>query len=136
MDKHLYIIFEAALSTIVILLFLGLWLIEFNILIVVLSLLGSIYFFGKIVLGVKLIIDTVCGPEETETIFMGNLGSAQLDFFRNVKFSTVYFDDAELNKNFLLFDDSCCEDIFPGDRVVLEYYKRSRIILRLYHGRL
>lgn len=114
--------------------FIGLWLVEFNILIVILSIIGSIYFWGKIILGIKLIIDIVYGLEETETIFMGNLGSEQLDFFRKVKYSNVYFDDSELNKNYLLFDNSSCEDVFPGDAVFLEYYKRSRIIRHMYRS--
>ena len=132
MKKHLYILLESVLSVFVLILIVWLCYIEFNIVIVVLAIIGSLYFIRKIIMGVKLIIDIIEGPKEKCTIFMGILEAEHLDFFRKINFSNIYFDDEQLIKNYILFDDTCCEELNQEDRISVIYYKRSRIILHLY----
>ena len=131
MEKHLYILIEAILSIFVLILIVGLCFIEFNIVIVALALIGSLYFIHKIIMGVRLFIDIIEGSKEKRTIFMGNLGAEYLDFFRKISFSNIYFDDEVLTKNYLLFENVYCGEFRQEDKIMVVYYKRSRIILQL-----
>lgn len=132
MKKHLYILIEAVLSIFVLILIVGLCFIEFNIVIVALALIGSLYFIRKIIMGVRLFVDIIEGSKEKCTIFMGSLEVEHLDFFRKISFSNIYFDDELLAKNYLLFEDVYCGELHQEDRITVVYYKRSRIILHLY----
>lgn len=132
MKKHLYILIEAVLSMMVLILFIGWCFLEFNVVMAILAPLGSIYFIYKIILGVRLFVDILKGSEEKCTVFMGNLGAEHLDFFWKISFSNIYFDDEILTKNYSLFEDVHCEELHRGDRVRVVYYKRSRIILQIY----
>ena len=132
MEKHLYILIEAILSIFVLILIVGLCFIEFNIVIVALALIGSLYFIHKIIMGVRLFIDIIEGSKEKYTIFMGNLGAEHLDFFRKISFSNIFFDDELLTKNYLLFENVYCGELRKEDKIMVVYYKRSRIILQLY----
>lgn len=133
MKKHLYILIEAILSMFVLILIVGLCFIEFDIVIVALAPIGSLYFIYKILMGVKLFVDIIEGPKEKYSIFMGNLGAEHLDFFWKISFSNIYFDDELLTKNYLLFDDGYCGDLHQEDRIRVVYYKRSRIVLQIYN---
>ncbi len=125
----LYFIIETILSLIVLSLFIIYICIDFNILIALLALIGSFYFINKAVIGFKLFIDIVEGPKEKCTVFMGNSGIEHLDFFYKIYFANIYFDDEELVKNYLVFDNVFGEGLCPGDRVMVTYYKRSRIVI-------
>ena len=68
MKKHLYIIIEAILSVMVLILFVIRCIIEFNIVIVAFALIGSLYFIYKIITGVKLFISNFFMPGENGTV--------------------------------------------------------------------
>lgn len=132
MKKYLYILIEAALSVLVwIFLIVGLCFFQFNIVLAVFALIGSLYIIHKIVLGVRLLIDMADGPKEKCTVFMGSLEAEHLDIFRKISFNNIYFDDDLLTKNYLLFEDVYFGELRQEDRITVVYYKRSRIILQL-----
>ena len=131
MEKHLYILIEAILSIFVLILFVGRCFIDFNILIVVLALIGSLYFIGKVIMGMRLFIDMIEGPKEKCTVFMGNLEEEHLDFFRKISFYNIFFDDELLTENYILFEDVYRGELHQEDKITVVYYKRSRIILQL-----
>ena len=62
---------------------------------------------------------------------MGCLGVEHLDFFYKISYSHIYFDDELLTKNFLLFNDVYFGELHQGDIILVEYYRRSRIVLQL-----
>ncbi len=133
MKKHLLIIIEAILSLLILSLFAGLCIIEHNFLLIVLALMGSIFFVYKVVLGVRLIIDIIEGPREKKVVFAGALGEGHLDFFWKISYTNLYFDDDVLTKNYLVFAD---EDALEGklqreDIIQISFYQRSRIILQI-----
>lgn len=80
----------------------------------------------------KLLVDCIEGSYETHTTFMGNLGTDHLDFFYKITYSNIYFDDPILKKNYYLFEDSCCNKLQQNDKIILKYYRHSRVILQLY----
>ena len=106
---------------------------EFNIVIVTLALIASLNFIHQILVGVRLFIDIIEGPNEKCTVFLGNFWTEHLDFFYKINFSNIYFDDEVLTKNYLLFDDFYSGELRQGDRITVVYYKRSRIILHLHN---
>lgn len=131
MKQYLYVIIEAILSIVMLSGFVWLCYIQFNIFIIALALLGSLYFIGKIIIGAKLLIDIIDGPKEKLTVFMGCLEEEHLDFFARIKYTTIYFDDDLLTKNYLLFEKAYCEELHRGDKITVLYFKRSRIVLQL-----
>lgn len=133
MKKHLLIIIEAILSLLILSLFAGLCIIEHKLLLIVLALMGSIYFVYKVVLGVRLIIDIIEGPREKKVVFAGALGEEHLDFFWKISYTNLYFDDDVLTKNYLVFADvdALAEKLQREDIIQISFYQRSRIILQI-----
>ncbi len=131
MKTYRYILAEGVLSLVVLILLGWLCIIERRVLVIILSFLGSLYFANKIMTGIKLAIDIIEGPSETDSVFMGALSAGHLDFFFRVTVSYVYFDDTILTKDYLLFDNTYLDEIQPENCVKVVYFARSRIIAQL-----
>ena len=105
-----------------------------NLLITCVALLGMSWFLFKFILGIRLIIDMVSGPCEADTIFTGVFNIERLDIFFSIHYQNIYLNDEKLKKIFMLFYDIYDvfqDELYPGDRIKIVYYKHSRIILQL-----
>lgn len=131
MKEHRYILYDAILLMIVSVFFLGFTLhYRNNLLLIISFVVAEAYFIPRIWKGICLIADSIVGSQKRCTTFLGVLNTDSLDFFRK-EYSNIYFDDDEMHKNYIAFTSTIEEDIGRGDAVVVEYYKYSRIVLRM-----
>ena len=93
--------------------------------------IASIFYISKFVQGVELVFDLIIGSKEKNTIFLGVYNVECLDVFHKVSYTNIYFDDDIMKKNYMVFDDVFHEDICQGDRVLVQYFKYSRIVIRI-----
>ncbi len=128
----MYIVGDAVFHIIILLSYVWFGVYEFSYFFVVCALIASSYSIGKIVLGIKLLVDIKEGPYESETYFMGIAETEELDCFSKTCVSHIFFDDDTLQRDYLLFDDIRTEAVYPGDKIIIRYYKRSRIITMLH----
>lgn len=132
--KYKYLLWEALFSLCMIIstaIFI-LWM--HNLLITCIALMGIGWFLVKFILGVRLVMDMISGPCEAKTIFAGILNTERLDIFYLIHYQKIYFDDKEIKKNYMLFSDIFDvyqNELNPGDRIKIVYYKHSRIIHQL-----
>ena len=131
MRKYLYIIYDSILFIITLAILLAVTLHYHNILLTIYFVLAGNYFFSRIWKGICLIADIILGSKKKYTIFLGVLNSDTLDFFKKVEYTNIYFNDDEMQKNYMAFDDTIEETIHRGDKVEIEYYKYSRIVLKM-----
>lgn len=92
---------------------------------------AAAYCIAAMLKAANLIFDIIKGPVMKQTTFFNIALYSHLDIFPNVKYKSVYFNDDELTKNYIIFDDVENQDIKNGEKVIIKYYRKSRIVINI-----
>lgn len=95
---------------------------------------NNLFFFNNIAKR-KITFRHYAGCKREIHDFLGNHGSEKLDVFSKITFTSIYFDDEELTKDYIIFDDIEHDEISRGDRIFIEYYPNSRIVTSITRAR-
>ena len=99
---------------------------------VILMLLGNLFFLSKLLRGIMLLIDMRSNPFERDA-FIGFATVDKLDWFPRVKFYRISLEemDGESIGGYGFFDDDILDELYLDDIIHMTYYPRSRVILKM-----
>ena len=92
---------------------------------------ASIYFLPKSAQWVLLLMDNSGGSREKETVFGGVVEKGKLDVLHKIRYMKIRFDDKDLKGVYMAFMDAMPEGIADGERVVVHYLPKSKIITEI-----
>jgi hypothetical protein len=77
---------------------------------------------------VLLLYDFRKGEKCKTTIFKDMYGNFSLDFWYKEKYTYIFFEDYELLKGYIIFDNALRHDMQRGDKVVIKYFPHARFV--------